>query len=152
MSDRGLTHVALTAVDLDESIAFYAEYAAMQVVHRRAGVVWLSDKTRPFVIVLMQAQAVEHPLRGPAHLGVACESREEIDRLSERARAEGRLLDGPNDYGPPVGYWAFLSDPDGHVLEISHGQDVGLAVHRAGPPAPDQSEGDESPEGIGGGA
>jgi hypothetical protein len=27
-----------------------------------------------------------------------------------------------------VGYWAFLSDPDGHTLEISHGQEVGFAV------------------------
>jgi hypothetical protein len=35
---------------------------------------------------------------------------------------------GPRDYGPPVGYWAFLSDPDGHTVEISHGQEVGLTV------------------------
>jgi catechol 2,3-dioxygenase-like lactoylglutathione lyase family enzyme len=131
MSDLGLTHIALPARDLDESIDFYARYARMQVVHRREGVVWLSDKTRPFVIVLMQSGDVAHPLRAPAHLGVACESRDEIDRLVARARAEGRLIEGPADYGPPVGYWAFLRDPDGHTLEISHGQDVGLAVERA---------------------
>jgi catechol 2,3-dioxygenase-like lactoylglutathione lyase family enzyme len=130
MGDLGLTHVALPARDLDESIDFYARYARMQVVHRREGVVWLSDKTRPFVIVLMQGD-VAHPLRSPAHLGVACESRDEIDRLVARARAEGRLAEGPADYGPPVGYWAFIRDPDGHTLEISHGQDVGLAVERA---------------------
>jgi hypothetical protein len=103
----------------------------MQVVHRREGVVWLSDKTRPFVIVLMQSADVAHPLRPAAHLGVACESRDEIDRLATRARDEGRLVEGPADYGPPVGYWAFLRDPDGHTLEISYGQDVGLAVERA---------------------
>jgi len=51
-----------------------------------------------------------------------------VDRLCAQARAEKRLVSGPEDYGPPVGYWAFLSDPDGHTLEISHGQDVGLAV------------------------
>ena len=44
---------------------------------------------------------------------------------------EERLLEGPTDYGPPVGYWAFIRDPDGHTLEVSHGQDVGLAVERA---------------------
>lgn len=131
MSDVGLTHVALPVSDLDESIAFYAEYAGMQVVHRREGVVWISDKTRPFVIVLMESDEVGSSLRSPAHLGVACESRAEIDRLSERARAASRLLEGPCDYGPPVGYWAFIADPDGHVLEVSHGQDVGLAVERA---------------------
>jgi catechol 2,3-dioxygenase-like lactoylglutathione lyase family enzyme len=131
MSDLGLTHVALPVADLDESIAFYAEYACMQVVHRRESVVWLSDKTRPFVIVLMESGEVASPLSSPAHLGVACGSRAEIDRLSQRAREASRLLEGPCDYGPPVGYWAFIADPDGHVLEISHGQDVGLTVGRA---------------------
>ena len=114
--------------DLDTSIAFYARYARMQVVHRREGVVWLSDRTRPFVIVLITSHAAVDPLRPDAHLGVACESRAEVDRLCALARAEKRLVSGPEDYGPPVGYWAFLSDPDGHTLEISHGQDVGLAV------------------------
>jgi len=102
----------------------------MQVVHRREGVVWLSDRTRPFVIVLMASQAVE-PLKPFAHLGVACASRADVDRLCEQARAEEVLLSGPADYGPPVGYWAFLRDPDGHTLEISHGQDVGLTVEQA---------------------
>ena len=59
MPDLGLTHVALTARDLDASIAFYGKYAGMAVVHRRVreGVrsVWLSDHTRPFVIVLVEA-------------------------------------------------------------------------------------------------
>jgi hypothetical protein len=27
-----------------------------------------------------------------------------------------------------VGYWAYVVDPDGHNLEVSFGQDVGLAV------------------------
>jgi catechol 2,3-dioxygenase-like lactoylglutathione lyase family enzyme len=123
-----LTHVALPVRDLDASIAFYARYARMQVVHRREGVVWLSDRTRPFVIVLISEAQVAHPLRPDAHLGVACESRAEVDRLCALARDERRLVSGPQDYGPPVGYWAFLADPDGHTLEISHGQDVGLAV------------------------
>lgn len=131
MSDLGLTHVALPAHDLDQSIRFYAEYARMQVVHRREGVVWLSDKTRPFVIVLMETRSVEHPLRPSAHLGVACESRDEVDRLAARAREERCLVEGPADFGPPVGYWVFIRDPDGHTLEVSHGQDVGLTVEQA---------------------
>jgi catechol 2,3-dioxygenase-like lactoylglutathione lyase family enzyme len=130
-SDRGLTHVALPVRDLDESVDFYARYAGMQVVHRREGVVWISDKTRPFVIVLMQTDSVPHPLRPPAHLGVACESREDVDRLSERARREGCLVDGPEDHGPPVGYWACLRDPDDHTLEVSYGQSVGITVERS---------------------
>jgi catechol 2,3-dioxygenase-like lactoylglutathione lyase family enzyme len=130
--------VALVVRDPEASIAFYARYARMQVVHRRKDefsgrqVLWLSDLTRPFVIVLIQAERVEGRLDGFAHLGVGCESRAEVDRLCALAREEGRLGLGPLDSGYPVGYWAFIRDPDGHNLEISYGQDVGFTVAEAG--------------------
>ncbi|MCA1845406.1 MAG: VOC family protein, partial [Actinobacteria bacterium] len=83
----------------------------------------LSDGTRPFVLVLIETgKPFEHRLAGHAHLGVACDSREEVDRLAGRAGEAGCLLSGPSDSGPPLGYWAFLSDPDGHQLELSYGQ------------------------------
>ena len=132
MADVGFTHVALEVTDLDASVAFYAAFAGMQVVHRRSGVAWLSDKTRPFVIVLVKTERVGTTLRPLAHLGVACASREEIDRLSEIARQEDRLIEGPTDLGPPIGYFVFIRDPDGHTLELSHGQEVGLTVEAAG--------------------
>ena len=132
MADVGLTHVALPVSNLDRSVEFYAEFARMSVVHRRSDVVWLSDRTRPFVIVLIETPEVSDPLRPVAHLGVACESREAVDRLCDRARDRELLVDGPHDYGPPVGYWAFLRDPDGHTVEISHGQEVGVVVAGSG--------------------
>lgn len=136
MHDIGFTHVALPVADVDRSIAFYAKYASMQVVHRRADprsghrVVWLSDRTRPFVIVLMEKTRVQPLLSPVAHLGVGCRSREDVDRLADEARREGVLHSGPEDWGEPVGYWAFLRDPDGHTLELSFGQEIGLAVQR----------------------
>ncbi len=128
MIDVGLTHIALTITDLEASIAFYAKYAGMEVVHRRSDVVWLSDRTRPFVIVLAKQAVVEHPLLPFSHLGVACATREEIDLLAEEAENEDCLIGGPMDSGPPVGYWAFFRDPDGNTLELSHGQHVNSAV------------------------
>jgi hypothetical protein len=44
---------------------------------------------------------------------------------------EGRLLNGPRDAGPPIGYVAFIRDPDGHTLEVSFGQEVGLTIQQA---------------------
>ena len=136
MPDLGLTHVALTARDLDASIAFYGKYAGMAVVHRRVrdGIrsVWLSDHTRPFVIVLVEAAGQQdHPLGPFGHLGVACASREEIDRLYAEACREGRPTRAPIDAGDPVGYTARIAAPDGHSLELSFGQEVGLAVRSA---------------------
>ena len=131
MSDLGLTHIALPSTDLDASIAFYERFAGMEPVHRREGVVWLSDRTRPFVIVLMEMPTVDQPLVPFAHLGVALATRGDVDRICDVARGEDRLISGPLDYGPPVGYWAFIRDPDGHTLEVSHGQEVGLTVEGA---------------------
>ncbi|QLE48673.1 VOC family protein [Nostoc sp. C057] len=137
MSDLGFTHIALAVSDVDASISFYAKYAQMTVVHHRidqatqSDVAWISDLTRPFVIVLIKAAKVEGALSPQSHLGVAYQNREEIDRLCNEARAEGILLDGPNDWGFPVGYWAYIRDPDGHTLEISYGQEINFTVEQA---------------------
>ena len=137
MIDIGLTHVALPVKYIDQSVKFYAAYAAMQVVHQRIdaetgeAVAWLCDRTRPFVIVLIQTSTVASVLSPLAHLGVGCQSREIMDSLCEKARQEGVLLQEPKDSGYPIGYWAFLRDPDGHTLELSYGQEIGLTVEKS---------------------
>ena len=134
MSDRGLTHVALPVSDLEASLAFYERYAGLRVVHRRqdeasgSAVAWIGDGTHPFVVVLIQASKVEHPLLPIAHLGVGCASREEVDERARRAREAGLSVLGPTDSPPPVGYWVLISDPDRHTLELSHGQEVRRTV------------------------
>jgi catechol 2,3-dioxygenase-like lactoylglutathione lyase family enzyme len=135
MPDIGFTHVALPVTDLETSADFYARFANLAIVHRRRQrertdmeVAWLSDRTRPFVLVLAEAEDVGAPLGPFAHLGIACGSRQEVDRLCEIARREGALREEPRDYDGPAGYLAMLSDPDGHTLELSYGQETALAV------------------------
>ena len=136
MIDIGLTHIALPVANIENSIKFYATYAEMQIVHRRidqesgAEVVWLSDRTRPFVIVLIQTKSVQPVLLPFAHLGVGCRSRESMDALCAIARQEGVLIQEPKDSGYPIGYWTFLRDPDGHTLELSYGQEIGLITEQ----------------------
>jgi catechol 2,3-dioxygenase-like lactoylglutathione lyase family enzyme len=134
MTDIGFTHVALFCRDVDKTAAFYKKYARMTEVHRRTDaatghrVVWLSDTLRPFVTVFIEADTIT-PVLGPfAHLGVGCANRSEVDDLCAQAEAEGVLAKAPEDSGPPIGYWAMIKDPDGHMLELSHGQEIAFAV------------------------
>lgn len=130
--DHGFTHVALQVADLDRSLDFYSRYADMSPVHRRTTsdgvrVAWISDLTRPFVVVLLESQ-VTHPLGGWNHLGIGVGSREEVDRRIATARDEGLVTVGPHDSGPPAGYYGIIVDSDGHNLEIAFGQEVTFTV------------------------
>lgn len=133
MSDVGFTHVALPVRSLDASVAFYERYAGMQTVHRRPGVAWVSDRTRPFALVLIETANEIKPLLPMAHLGVGVRSREDVDRLCGLAREERCLAREPEDSGPPVGYWALIRDPDGHTLEVAFGQELRGAVEACEP-------------------
>ena len=103
MQDLGLTHIALQVSDMDKSLAFYERYANMTVVFRREvpedeiqEVAMISDLTRRFAIVLMETpEGVPQRSMPLAHLGVACRSRDEVDRLCEQAiNGEGRCGQG----------------------------------------------------------
>lgn len=133
--DLGFTHIALQVADLERSLDFYARYAEMSPVHRRTSsdgvrVAWVTDHTRPFVIVLLEHD-VSHELGGWAHLGIAVGSREDVDRRLAAAREEGLSTFGPEDSGPPAGYYGIVVDPDGHNLEIAHGQEVAFTVEHS---------------------
>jgi len=137
--DNGLTHIAFSIKDLDTSIAFYEKFADMKVIHRRGErggekprVAWISDLTRHFAIVLVENPNSTDTQLGPfGHLGVACQSKQEMDAKLALARADGVLRTEPVDYGPPVGYWAFLDDPDGNTLELSYGQEIGYVIENS---------------------
>ena len=114
------------AADLSSALANHQPGDSVRVA-------WLTDHTRPFIIVLVEADGREDTPLGPfGHLGVACASRADVDRLCAAAQAEGRLRKPPTDSGPPVGYWALLRDPDGHTLEVAHGQELALVIECAG--------------------
>ncbi|STT54649.1 putative glyoxalase/bleomycin resistance protein/dioxygenase [Klebsiella pneumoniae] len=101
--DVGFTHVAFTVRCLASSIDFYTRYTAMTVIHQREPdlpsarkVAWLSDRTRPFALVLVQSDdPADTPLGPFGHLGVACATQAEIDEKVALARREGVLRREP---------------------------------------------------------
>ena len=126
------THIAIFARDIDRSVAFYRRYADLHEVHRRVDggirVVWLAEAGREteFVIVLIEAEHAEPVHPAPlAHIGYSVGSRADVDRVAGEAQQNGILTDGPRDAGPIVGYYCIVQDPDGNLVEFSHGQSLG---------------------------
>jgi catechol 2,3-dioxygenase-like lactoylglutathione lyase family enzyme len=124
-----LTHLALGVADLDRTVDFYRRHVGLHVVHERedAGVrvIWLSERAeRPdFVLVLLPSTRADGS-GTLMHLGFAVASRAEVDAAADAARAEGVLAIEPVYAGPVVGYFCMLRDPDGNLVEFSHGQPI----------------------------
>ena len=128
--DHGLTHCAIECRELEPTIDFYQRFGGFEVVHRRPGIAWISDRTRPFAVVLVERDEVR-PLGPFAHLGSACRDHADFDRRIDAARAAGVLREGPHSGDGPAGTWAFLDDPDGNTFELSVGQAVEMAIEMA---------------------
>ncbi len=126
-----ITHLALPVRDLEQSTAFYQRWASLeptgeireQLGRRMAA---LTDSGQSFSLVLIEAPEVV-PLASVAHVGVNVNSNEEVTRVAEDAMREGCLGMGASLGPDPLGFSAFLRDPDGHQLEIYHGEHAGVA-------------------------
>lgn len=131
MSRPRLTHVALFVADVARSVAFYREFAGMHVVHDRVDgsvhVAWISEQERdPEFVIVVIGQAPGRAGSPPhmAHFGFALASRADVDAVGARAAAGGCLVEAAHDAGPIVGYYCLLRDPDGNLVEFSHGQSI----------------------------
>lgn len=130
MNDIGFTHIALEVNSVMESVEFYEKYASFKLIHGRKDskrneyVAWLSDGITPFVLVIWNSNKPT-PILGPkSHLGVGVKSRELVDQLITQAKCEGYHTSDAIDAGGVIGYFATITDPSGHQLEISYGQNI----------------------------
>lgn len=134
------THVALPCADLDASLAWYARYTPLALLDRRvdtdgSAAAWLGHPDaadRPFLLVLIQPATSTGPrptLAPFAHLGVEVPDRAAVDEIAARARVDGCLHWAPMACKPPIGYICAVRDPDGNVIEFSHGQGVYDKAH-----------------------
>jgi len=130
-----LTHIALHVEHLDDCIRFYQSFCQLYISHERTSgnkrVVWLSENGREqdFVIVMMGGgNNLPLPKGDYRHLGFAVASREEVDRLANKAAEEGRLLWPARQEPYPVGYYCGVLDPSGNQIEFSYGQPLGMGA------------------------
>ena len=121
------THITINVSNLDKSVAFYTSFCDLSIVRDRRlegrHNVWLGPKPKDgndptFVLVIVQDE-VKVRLD---HFGFQCDSRAEVDRIAEVARAQNILVEPPVDIGGVVGYFTMIRDPDGHLVEFTAGQ------------------------------
>lgn len=152
------THLALHVRNLDASVTFYSRYASLRVIDRHSDasstgleVAWLSDRSQndelSFVMVLQEGTPLnvpgvkpQQPLGPISHLGFAVSSREAVDAVAAEAKKAGLLKFGPVFLNPYAGYLCIMSDPDGHMVEFSHGQALGKPNERSDPEKAERRE------------
>lgn len=124
-----LEHLALWVGDLEAMRRFYTEYfgmtASARYVNSAKGFAsyFLSSGAANARIELMNGPASAQARPGSAHLGLAhfafsVGGREQVDRLTERLRADGYTVAGePRTTGDGY-YESVVLDPEGNRIEI----------------------------------
>ncbi|GEM_PF-182445 len=133
---HGLTHIALKVFNPQKTADFYGKWCGMEVVHRRKSedsdhpVLWLSspDYKGQFAIVVLPGRTMRKDSSEdePEHLGFSLESVENVKEIAAKAAKAGILHWDVMDLGYPVGTICAIKDPDGNVIEFSHGQPIGF--------------------------
>lgn len=133
----GLTHIALKVFNPQQTADFYSKWCGMEIVHARKSeehpgqyVMWLSspDYKGQFAIVLIPGRKAikNRPEDEPEHLGFSLKTVENVKEIAAKAAKEGILHWDVMDLGFPVGTICAIKDPDGNVIEFSHGQPIGF--------------------------
>ncbi len=127
-----ITHIAMHVEDIDATIDFYSSYCGMVITHSRESgeqrIVWMAEpgRERDLIIVMMNGgRNLNLPDDDYRHIGFAVASKQAVDAISERARANGQLVWEPRQEPYPVGYYCGLKDPNGNYVEFSYGQPLG---------------------------
>jgi len=133
------THIAFAVKDIEASIAWYQKFTHLRLLSQGKDKdgknAWLGDPAHPespFILVLGQfyeghdpfAPAVHPPLGPFAHMGIELPSRDAVDQVAAKAKADGCLALGPMQMPKQIGYICFLKDPDGNTIECSFDQGV----------------------------
>jgi lactoylglutathione lyase len=117
----GLNHINLNVADIDRSLRFYQEAFGLEVKFwegRR--MVFLRSPGASDTITLHQVDkgAPVGPA-GVAHFGFALSEKGKLDEaILQVERAGGKLI-GRGDRAPGASY-AYVSDPDGYVIELGN--------------------------------
>ncbi len=110
--------VALIVSDLDRSLRYYEHNIGLRVRRRDGRRAWLGVEGRDLLQLdeLRGASPVQRGHTGLYHFAILTPSRSELARTLQHLMATQTRIDGASDHG--VSEALYLSDPDGHGIEI----------------------------------
>jgi len=115
-----LNHLNLTVPDVSQTRAFFERYFGFRCVAGRESdaLVVLVDESG-FVLTLNNfARAAEVVYPGAFHVGFRQDSREQVDALYQRLKADGFDMKPPHEFH---GGWTFyFRAPGGFLVEVFH--------------------------------
>ena len=119
---RGIRHVHLLVSDHNRSVAFYKRVFGMEVAFRDGNILFLHSPGGRDDLALHLALTDDERARvgrqgGYEHFGITVKDRDRLDdAIALAIEAGGTLLD-KGEHAPGIPY-AYVSDPDGYVIEI----------------------------------
>lgn len=118
---QGLTHIHLAVSDLTRAASFYKSVFGMEedISRGEAGMVFLRTPGARDTLTLRQAAAGEAVGSGGGvdHFGFRLQDKGELDEAIRQIETAGGRLIERGEHAPGWPY-AYVSDPDGYVLEF----------------------------------
>ena len=119
---RGIRHVHLLVLDHARSVAFYGEVFGMQVGFCHGNIMFLISPGQHDDLALHLAETEDEKARvgrsgGYEHFGITVSDRARLDEVIAAAQSAGGTLIAKGEHAPGTPY-AYISDPDGYVIEI----------------------------------
>jgi catechol 2,3-dioxygenase-like lactoylglutathione lyase family enzyme len=117
VNTHGLSHVALSVVDLDRSLAFYRSVFGVREYFRNESTVQVLGPGQFDVLAFEKRPAGAGVPGGIIHFGFRLTRPEDIDVAVAAVESAGGTITSRGEFGPGLPY-AFVRDPDGYEIEI----------------------------------
>jgi catechol 2,3-dioxygenase-like lactoylglutathione lyase family enzyme len=114
---HGLSHVALSVLDPDRSLAFYNSVFGVREYFRNESTIQVLGPGQYDVLAFERRPAGAGAPGGINHFGFRLTRREDIDAAVAAVENARGTVTSRGEFGPGLPY-AFVRDPDGYEIEI----------------------------------